>query len=75
MRLECVRLSGQGRIAPEIASLVEKHVTIVRKALHRFIDGGFDPRPACRISPTGRCHATEVTRTVRQAAFFFPRPS
>ncbi|WP_405523528.1 helix-turn-helix domain-containing protein [Streptomyces canus] len=50
MRLECVRLSGQGRIAPEIASLVARHVATVRKALHRFIYGGFEaladaPRP------------------------------
>ncbi|WKK24069.1 IS630 family transposase [Streptomyces olivoreticuli] len=50
MRLECVRLAAQGRTAPAIASVVEKHVVTVRKALHRFLDGGFDaladaPRP------------------------------
>ncbi|MCF0076506.1 hypothetical protein [Streptomyces lomondensis] len=26
MRLECVRLSAQGRIAPEIAKIVNRHV-------------------------------------------------
>lgn len=50
MRLECVRLSAQGWTAPEIASIVAKHVVTVRKALHRFLDGGFGaladaPRP------------------------------
>ncbi|MFE2972775.1 helix-turn-helix domain-containing protein, partial [Streptomyces sp. NPDC059340] len=42
MRLECVRLSAQGRIAPEIATIVDRHVATVRAALHRFFDGGFD---------------------------------
>lgn len=50
VRLECVRLAAQGRTAPAIASVVERHVVTVRTALHRFLDGGFGaladaPRP------------------------------
>ncbi len=50
MRLECVRLSAQGRTVPQIASIVVRHVVTVRRALHRFIGGGFAaladvPRP------------------------------
>ncbi|WP_372405419.1 IS630 family transposase [Streptomyces luteireticuli] len=41
MRLDCVRLAAQGRTAPQIASILDKHVVTVRKALHRFLDGGF----------------------------------
>ncbi|MEU2872563.1 helix-turn-helix domain-containing protein [Streptomyces olivoreticuli] len=36
MRLECVRLPVQGWTAPGIASIVDRHVVTVRKALHRF---------------------------------------
>ncbi|PSJ24458.1 hypothetical protein B7P34_33270 [Streptosporangium nondiastaticum] len=42
MRLDCVRLAAQGRSAPQIASILDKHVATVRKALHRFLDGGFE---------------------------------
>ncbi|WP_372412039.1 helix-turn-helix domain-containing protein [Streptomyces luteireticuli] len=42
MRLECVRLSARGWTVPKIAPVVEKHEVTVRKALHRFLDGGFD---------------------------------
>ncbi|QRX89466.1 MULTISPECIES: helix-turn-helix domain-containing protein [Streptomyces] len=42
VRLECVRLSAQGRNAPEIASIVDRHVVTVRKALRRFLDGSFE---------------------------------
>ncbi|MFE0099819.1 winged helix-turn-helix domain-containing protein [Streptomyces sp. NPDC059009] len=50
MQLECVRLAAQGRTAPEIALVLEKHLVTVRGALHRFLDGGFEaladaPRP------------------------------
>ncbi|MEU9111303.1 helix-turn-helix domain-containing protein [Streptomyces sp. NPDC048483] len=50
MWLECVRLSARGYTVPEMASIVEKHEVTVRKALHRFTDGGFAaladvPRP------------------------------
>ncbi|MFJ8028865.1 IS630 family transposase [Streptomyces sp. NPDC096311] len=50
MRLECVRLSAQGRTVPQIALIVVKHVVTVRKALHRFAGGGIEaladaPRP------------------------------
>ncbi|GAA0418371.1 transposase [Streptomyces luteireticuli] len=41
MRLDCVRLAAQGRTAPQIALILDKHVVTVRKALHRFLDGGF----------------------------------
>ncbi|MFF4137443.1 helix-turn-helix domain-containing protein [Streptomyces mirabilis] len=52
MRLECVRLLAQGRIAPEIATIVDRHVATVRAALHRFFDGGFDAlADAPRASP------------------------
>jgi transposase len=45
-----VRLSARGRTVREIASIVEKHEVTVRKAAHRFLDGGFGaladaPRP------------------------------
>ncbi|MEU1784304.1 helix-turn-helix domain-containing protein [Streptomyces abikoensis] len=42
MRLECVRLAAQGRTAPEIAMVLEKHVVTVRGALHRFRERGVD---------------------------------
>ncbi|GAA1927824.1 helix-turn-helix domain-containing protein [Streptantibioticus ferralitis] len=42
MRLECVRLSARGWTVPEIAPAVEKHQVTVRKALHRFLGGGFE---------------------------------
>ncbi|MFI0983640.1 helix-turn-helix domain-containing protein [Streptomyces sp. NPDC021093] len=50
MRLECVRLAAHGRTSPVIASVVEWHVVTVRKALHQFLDRGFEaladaPRP------------------------------
>ncbi|WP_438296158.1 helix-turn-helix domain-containing protein [Streptomyces sp. HUAS TT7] len=43
-------IAAEGRTAPAIASVVERHVVTVRKALHRFLDGGFEvladaPRP------------------------------
>jgi transposase len=40
MRLECVRLAGQGRLVPEIASILEVHPVTVRRAVHRFRAGG-----------------------------------
>jgi transposase len=40
MRLECVRLAGQGRTVAEIASILEVHPVTVRGALHRFEAGG-----------------------------------
>lgn len=50
MRLECVRLSAQGRTVAEIVSITERHVNTVRRALHRFADGDLNsladrPRP------------------------------
>ncbi|MFE0654544.1 helix-turn-helix domain-containing protein [Streptomyces sp. NPDC059534] len=40
MRVECVRLSGQGRTVSEIAGILEIHPVTVRRALHRFTAGG-----------------------------------
>ncbi|MFB7468587.1 helix-turn-helix domain-containing protein [Streptomyces sp. NPDC056224] len=40
MRAECVRLSGQGRTALEVAGIMVVHPVTVRRALHRFTAGG-----------------------------------
>lgn len=37
-----MRLSAQGRIVPEIATIVDRHVATVRAGLRQLLDGGFD---------------------------------
>lgn len=58
MRAECVRLSGQGRTASEVAGILAVHPVTVRRALHRFAVGGL---PALADAP--RCgRPPKVTR-------------
>lgn len=72
MRLECVRLSGQGRTVAEIADILELHRATVREALHRFGDGGWDglpdaPRPG-RPPRVGRADLDAMEAMLDRAA-------
>ncbi|WP_162890459.1 helix-turn-helix domain-containing protein [Streptomyces olivoreticuli] len=68
MRPECVRLSVRGWTAPEIASVVDRHVVTVRKALHRFSDGGLAAlADAPRAGPSATLDVRGSGRTGRDA--------
>jgi len=67
LRYQIVWLAHTGKQAPEIALLVLRSPTTVRRVLHRFRDGGLDavprrtaPGPACTVTPAWEAELLRV---------------